>query len=386
MTTTEPDISKNPLDKILTPSQSPQLQTAIVTVAASLLGVLIALGISAFILAVTGKNPVDAFTTIVETAGNTDKLVEMLDRATPLIFSATAVAIGFKMNLFNIGVEGQYLFAALISAQAGSSVNLPAPIHVLFILIVAVCAGAAWASIAAVLKAYKNIHEVISTIMLNFIGLAVIQWLFESFFREEIEGNLNVKTKLLPNSGRMPTIIDGRLSTVFFLALLVIVGYYVLVYRSRFGFRLRASGENPDAARTVGISARTMVMLSMIISGGVAGLVAMKSLLSEAYAYGPNATPIQLGFAGITVALLGRNHPVGIVLASLLFGALYQGGAELDFEFSTITREMVLLIQGLIILFSGGLAYMFNRPLAHLLGRLLSQRGRDSHRGAEQNG
>ena len=275
MTTTEPDVSKNPLDKILTPSQSPQLQTAIVTVAASLLGVLIALGISAFILAVTGKNPVDALTTIVETAGNTDKLVEMLDRATPLIFSATAVAIGFKMNLFNIGVEGQYLFAALISAQAGSSVNLPAPIHVLFILIVAVCAGAAWASIAAALKAYKNIHEVISTIMLNFIGLAVIQWLFETFFREEIEGNLNVKTKLLPNSGRMPTIIEGRLSTVFFLALLVIVAYYVLVYRSRFGFRLRASGENPDAARTVGISARTMVMLSMIISGGVAGLVAM---------------------------------------------------------------------------------------------------------------
>ena len=348
MTTTEPDISKNPLDKILTPSQSPQLQTAIVTVAASLLGVLIALGISAFILAVTGKNPVDAFTTIVETAGNTDKLVEMLDRATPLIFSATAVAIGFKMNLFNIGVEGQYLFAALISAQVGSSVNLPAPIHVLFILIVAVCAGAAWASIAAVLKAYKNIHEVISTIMLNFIGLAVIQWLFESFFREEIEGNLNVKTKLLPNSGRMPTIIDGRLSTVFFLALLVIVGYYVLVYRSRFGFRLRASGENPDAARTVGISARTMVMLSMIISGGVAGLVAMKSLLSEAYAYGPNATPIQLGFAGITVALLGRNHPVGILLAAMLFGFLDSASATL--QLAGVPSSIVRVMQAIIVL------------------------------------
>ena len=348
MTTTEPDISKNPLDKILTPSQSPQLQTAIVTVAASLLGVLIALGISAFILAVTGKNPVDAFTTIVETAGNTDKLVEMLDRATPLIFSATAVAIGFKMNLFNIGVEGQYLFAALISAQAGSSVNLPAPIHVLFILIVAVCAGAAWASIAAVLKAYKNIHEVISTIMLNFIGLAVIQWLFETFFREEIEGNLNVKTKLLPISGRMPTIIEGRLSTVFFLALLVIVGYYVLVYRSRFGFRLRASGENPDAARTVGISARTMVMLSMIISGGVAGLVAMKSLLSEAYAYGPNATPIQLGFAGITVALLGRNHPVGILLAAMLFGFLDSASATL--QLAGVPSSIVRVMQAIIVL------------------------------------
>lgn len=348
MTTTEPDVSKNPLDKILTPSQSPQLQTAIVTVAASLLGVLIALGISAFILAVTGKNPVDALTTIVETAGNTDKLVEMLDRATPLIFSATAVAIGFKMNLFNIGVEGQYLFAALISAQAGSSVNLPAPIHVLFILIVAVCAGAAWASIAAALKAYKNIHEVISTIMLNFIGLAVIQWLFETFFREEIEGNLNVKTKLLPNSGRMPTIIEGRLSTVFFLALLVIVAYYVLVYRSRFGFRLRASGENPDAARTVGISARTMVMLSMIISGGVAGLVAMKSLLSEAYAYGPNATPIQLGFAGITVALLGRNHPVGILLAAMLFGFLDSASATL--QLAGVPSSIVRVMQAIIVL------------------------------------
>ena len=348
MTTTEPDISKNPLDKILTPSQSPQLQTAIVTVAASLLGVLIALGISALILAVTGKNPVDALTTIVETAGNTDKLVEMLDRATPLIFSATAVAIGFKMNLFNIGVEGQYLFAALISAQAGSSVNLPAPIHVLFILIVAVCAGAAWASIAAALKAYKNIHEVISTIMLNFIGLAVIQWLFETFFREEIEGNLNVKTKLLPISGRMPTIIEGRLSTVFFLALLVIVGYYVLVYRSRFGFRLRASGENPDAARTVGISARTMVMLSMIISGGVAGLVAMKSLLSEAYAYGPNATPIQLGFAGITVALLGRNHPVGILLAAMLFGFLDSASATL--QLAGVPSSIVRVMQAIIVL------------------------------------
>ena len=221
---TEPveESSGGPLDKLLTPSQSPQLQTTLTTIGASLLGVLIALGISAFILAITGKNPIDAFTTIIETAGDTDKLVEMLDRATPLIFSAVAVAIGFKMNLFNIGVEGQYLFAALIAAEAGSNVSLPAPLHVAFILIVAMCAGAAWASIAAVLKAYKDIHEVISTIMLNFIGLSVIQWLFENFFREDVEGVLNVKTEILPESARMPTFFDGRLSSVFLLALVVI--------------------------------------------------------------------------------------------------------------------------------------------------------------------
>ena len=347
-TTEDGPTLSNPLDKLLTPSQSPQLQTTITTIGASLLGVGIALAISALILAVTGKNPVDAFSTIIETAGNTDKLVEMLDRATPLIFSATAVAIGFKMNIFNIGVEGQYLFAALIAAQAGASVSLPAPIHVAFILIVAMAAGAAWASIAAVLKAYKDIHEVISTIMLNFIGLAVIQWLFENFFRVSIEGNLNVKTELLPASGRMPTFFDGRLSSVFLIALAILVAFYVVVFRSRFGFRLRASGENPDAAQTSGISARTMVMVSMLLSGAVAGLVAMKSLLSEAFAYGPNATPIQLGFAGITVALLGRNHPVGILLAALLFGFLDSASATL--QLADVPSSIVRVMQGIIVL------------------------------------
>ena len=347
MSTTASETSTG-IDKVLTPSRSPQFQTSLTTLGASLGGIGIALVISAALLAITGRNPLDAFTTIAETAGDSDKLLEMLDRATPMVFAATAVAVGFKMNLFNIGVEGQYLFAALIAAEAGSNVSLPAPLHVAFILIVAVAAGAAWGSIAAVLKAYKDIHEVISTIMLNFIALSVIQWLFENFFREDIEGNLNVKTEILSDSARMPTFFDGRLSSVFILALFVVAVYWVLVYRSRYGFRLRASGLNPEAAQTAGIDARTMIVVSMLISGGIAGLVAMKSVLSEAYAYGPNATPVGLGFAGITVALLGRNHPIGIVLAAMLFAFLDSTSATL--QLADVPNSIVRVMQAIIVL------------------------------------
>ena len=172
------------------------------------------------------------------------------------------------------------------------------------------------------------------------------------------------------------------LNLSFVVALLACVGVWVLIWRSRLGYAIRATGHSTKAAEYAGIPVSTIIIVTMAISGGLAGMMAINEILGVQHRTILGFTS-GYGFTGIAVALMGRNHPVGIVLASLLFGALYQGGAELDFEFSTITREMVLLIQGLIILFSGGLAYMFNRPLAHLLGRLLSQRGRDSHRGAE---
>jgi ABC-type uncharacterized transport system permease subunit len=265
------------LKKISTSSTASGLQTGLFTLASSLAAVVIALAICAVLLAVTGKNPWQAYSTIIETGTEGDKLLEMMKRATPLIFSATAVAVGFKMNLFNIGVEGQYLFAALIAATVGSRVSLPAPLHVLFILIVAVVAGAAWASIAAMLKVGRGVHEVISTIMLNYVALSVIQWLFENFFRDKGAEGLNVKTKLLPASGRMPDIVDDRLGGMFFVALFVVFLYWVLVFKSRFGFRLRSSGLNPGAARTSGISANKMIFIPMLVSGGIAGLVAMQA-------------------------------------------------------------------------------------------------------------
>ena len=334
--------------KITTPSKAGGMRTSLVTLASTLAAVVLALAICAMLLAVTGKNPWQAYSTIFQTGTEGDKLLEMMKRATPLIFSATAVAVGFKMNLFNIGVEGQYLFAALISAVVGSRIDLPAPLHVTVILLVAMAAGAAWAGIAAVLKVTRGVHEVISTIMLNYVALSVIQWLFENWFRDNGESGLNVKTDLIPRSGRMPDIVDDRLGGMFLVALLVVFLYWVLVFKSRFGFRLRASGLNPGAARTSGIDANKMIVISLLISGGIAGLVAMQSVVGEIYAYGPNATPLQLGFLGIAVALLGRHHPIGIVSAALLFGFLDSTSAQL--QLADIPSSIVKLIQAITVL------------------------------------
>ncbi len=339
---------KSGLHKISTPSKATGLRTGLVTVASTLAAVVLALAICAVLLAITGKNPWQAYSTIFQTGTESDKLLEMLKRATPLIFSATAVAVGFKMNLFNIGVEGQYLFAALIAAVVGSRIHLPAPLHVTVILLVAMVAGAAWASIAAVLKVTRGVHEVISTIMLNYVALSVIQWLFENFFRDNGESGLNVKSVLIAPSGRMPDIVKGRLGGMFLVALLVVFLYWILVFKSRFGFRLRSSGINPGAARTSGIDANKMIFVSLLISGGIAGLVAMQSVVGEIYAYGPTATPTQLGFLGIAVALLGRHHPLGIVSAALLFGFLDSTSAQL--QLNAIPSSIVKLIQAITVL------------------------------------
>jgi general nucleoside transport system permease protein len=334
--------------KISTPSKAGGMRTSLITLASTLSAVVLALAICAVLLAVTGKNPWQAYSTIFQTGTEGDKLLEMMKRATPLIFSGTAVAVGFKMNLFNIGVEGQYLFAALISAVVGSRIDLPAPLHVTVILLVAMIAGAAWASIAAILKVTRGVHEVISTIMLNYVALSVIQWLFENFFRDSGESGLNVKTDLIPPSGRMPDIVDDRLGGMFIVALFVVFLYWVLVFKSRFGFRLRASGLNPGAARTSGIDANKMIVMSLLISGGIAGLVAMQSVVGEIYAYGPTATPTQLGFLGIAVTLLGRHHPIGIVSAALLFGFLDSTSAQL--QLADIPSSIVKLIQAITVL------------------------------------
>ncbi|MEQ1872805.1 MAG: ABC transporter permease [Ilumatobacteraceae bacterium] len=335
------------LKKITTTSNAGGLTTGLFTLASSLAAVVIALGICAVLLAVTGKDPWAAYTEIVKTGTQSNQLLEMMKRATPLMMAATAVAVGFKMNLFNIGVEGQYLFAALMASAIGTQLSLPAPLHVTAVLLLAMIAGAAWASIAAVLKVTRGVHEVISTIMLNYIALSVIQWLFENWFRDN-SLELNIKTKALPVSGRMPDIVKDRLGGMFIVALFVVFLYWILVFKSRFGFRLRASGLNAGAATTSGIGAKKMIVIAMLISGGIAGLVAMQSVVGEIYGYGPNATPTQLGFAGITVALLGRHHPIGIVAAALLFGFLDSTSAQL--QLAEIPSSIVKVIQAVIVL------------------------------------
>ena len=224
------------------------LDRSLVTLGSSLLAVVVAFAISALLLAVTGKDPVAAFSTLIDVATNTDKLYETVWRSMPLIFSATAFAITAKLGLFNIGVEGQYLMGMFWAAVIAAEVDLPAVIHLPFAILVGAAAGAAWGAIAGILKVKRGVNEVISTIMLNAIALQLIDWWFNDFFKFDDESaSLDVRTKTIPESGWMPDIIPGDLNGFVVVVLLVAVVYWVLVFKSRFGFRLRASGLNPGA-------------------------------------------------------------------------------------------------------------------------------------------
>lgn len=325
-----------------------KLQRVAITSASSVLAVIVALLISALLLLITGKDPVQAYATLFGAAGDDRVLLGTLNRATPLMISAAAVAIGFKMNLFNIGVEGQMRVALLTTAVVGAAVELPPLLHVPFCLIVAMLAGAAWSSIAAWLKVKRGVNEVISTIMLNFIALSLVAWAFDDFFRVESETeSLLVKTKELPTSAWMPDIVDRRLNGMFIVAIGVLVFFWVLVWKTKFGFRLRASGANPGAARVTGVSPKRMVVVSMLISGALAGLVGMRSLLGDVHAYQNNLAE-QQGFNGIAVALLGRNHPLGIFFSAILFGFLGEASGKLQLE--DIPKEIATIMQGIIVL------------------------------------
>jgi general nucleoside transport system permease protein len=320
---------------------------ALITLGSSAAAVVLALVIAGILLAITGKDPFAAYSKMFSSGFQKDKLLEMVQRATPLMIAAVAVAIGFKMNLFNIGVEGQFLMGMFCAAVAGAAVHLPAPIHVMFCLAVAMAAGAAWAGIAALLKVKKGVNEVIATIMLNAIALSVIDYLFNEFFRHETPGNLDVKTKPLPRTAWVPDLVAHQLTSFVFISLLVVFAFWLIVYKSRFGFRLRASGSNAVAARTAGISSDRMIITAMLMSGAVAGLAGLPSLLGDTHAYGPTR-PDGYGFNGIAVALLGRNNPVGIIGAALLWGFLDAAAGPL--QIAKIPQSIVLVIKAIILL------------------------------------
>jgi general nucleoside transport system permease protein len=323
-------------------------QQAMITLGSSLAAVILAFLIAGLLLLVTGKDPLAAYGKMLEVGLTPDKLLETLQRATPFIIAAVAVAIGFKMNLFNIGVEGQFLVGMFAAAVIGAQVNMPAPLHVTFCIAVGALFGSMWAGIAAVLKVKRGVNEVISTIMLNAIALQVIDWLFNEFFRfDSGTGALDVKTEPLPETAWMPDLVDNKLNAFFLVALLIAFCYWVLVFKSRFGFRLRSSGLNANAAQTAGISAKRMIVMAMLISGGVAGMAGLPSLLGDIHAYG-TTRPDGYGFTGIAVALLGRNHPAGIVAAACLYGFLDAVAGPLQLE--GIPQSIVRVIQAITLL------------------------------------
>src|SRR5690606_11119776 len=270
-----------------------------------------------------------------------------------LYLSAVAVAIGFKMKLFNIGVDGQYRLAALLAAAVGGAVTLPPVLHQAVIITVAVAVGGMWAGLAGYLKVARGVSEVISTIMLNSIATGITAYLLTTDRLAVEIGTNNIGTPEIAESGWVPGFPMGFMGArvdlfgLVLLAAAVGAGYWWMLNRSRFGFDQRATGQAPEAARASGVDVKRMVLITMIISGMVAGLVGMPQLLGDSHYYALDF-PVGLGFTGIAIALLGRNHPVGIALAALFWSFLDQSAQILDFE--GIPKEMAVVTQATVVL------------------------------------
>jgi general nucleoside transport system permease protein len=321
---------------------------------APLLAAAVAIVVSSIALLIADESPITAFKAMWGNIDGTGAIILIVNRAVPYYVAGVAVAIGFKMNLFNIGAAGQYQLAALLAAAAGAAVSLWAPLHIAFVFLVAIVVGAAYAAIAGILKVWRGVNEVISTIMLNYIAIGISAFLLAEPLRNELSGNL-AATKSLPKSAHLPD-LDRVFAAIGFnfpsgvslrgflpYAILIGVGYWLLLNRSRFGFNLRVSGANAAAARTAGVNPKRMILITIILSGAIAGTIGLAPLLTEEFNYG-DQFPKTLGFTGIAIALLGRNHPVGIGAAALVWATIERATQPL----STIgiPQEIGVILQG----------------------------------------
>ncbi len=321
-------------------------------IAAPALAVLFAALLTALVLRISGDPVIATFKLLLDYGQQPRSIALTLNQGTTYYLSALAVAIGFRMNLFNIGVDGQYRLAAFCAAVVGGAVTLPKPLHILLIVATAMLVGAMWAGVAALLKVTRGVSEVISTIMLNAIATGVVAYLLRKV-RVEIAGSNNIGTKPIGESGAFPGIplVPGSNLDVFgfiVVAILFGVGYTVLLNRTRFGFDLRATGRSESAAVASGVDVKRMVVVSLLLSGAVAGLVGMPVLLGGSSRTYSLDFPAGLGFIGIAIALLGRNNAVGMAVGALLFSFLDVASVILDIN--EISREIVLIMQGTIVL------------------------------------
>jgi general nucleoside transport system permease protein len=336
-----------------------------------LLNLLLALIATSIIFITIGENPIECLGIMIKGAvGSIKGWSYLLYYATNFIFTGLCVAVAFHAGLFNIGGEGQAYFAGLGAAMVGLGLDfLPWPLLIPLAILASALFGAFWAWVPGMLQAKRGSHIVITTIMFNFIASSLMVYLINYWFRPV--GKMAVESREL-TVAYIPTfrelarmLFDYRLpasplNLTVFLAFFTAWAVWYFLWRTKLGYEIRAVGLNTDAAVYAGIKPDRIIMIAMAVSGGLAGLVAVNEVLGAQHRllleYVQGA-----GFVGIAVALMGRNHPIGIVLAALLFGLLYQGGTELSFAKQQINRDMVVVIQGLIILFMGALEQAF-RP------------------------
>ncbi|HEY4199271.1 MAG TPA: ABC transporter permease [Devosiaceae bacterium] len=342
------------------------------------LNLLLALIISGIVVLIIGQNPFDALRIMVVGAfGYGEGFGYTLHFATNFVFTGLAVAVAAHAGLFNIGAEGQAYVAGIGAIAAGLLLDQTSWLLVLPAAVIASAAiGGLWAFIPGYLQAKRGSHVVITTIMFNFIASALMVYLLNKVLKPI--GQMEPASSPVTGAGRIPQLREffsffgyAPVNVTIIFAILALIFVYVLIWHTKLGFAMRTMGHNPTASRYAGISNSRLIMIVMAISGGLAGLVAVNEVLGVQQRL---VLDFQsgYGFVGIAVALMGRNHPIGIALAAILFGALYQGGLELQFWMPAITRDMIVVIQALVILFTGAMegllrpglenAFMLYRP------------------------
>ncbi len=344
-----------------------------------LINLALAFIISGAIIAAIGENPFEALELLVFGAfGYPEAVGYTLYYTTNFVFTGLAVAIAFHCGLFNIGGEGQAYLGGLGAGVVALSLDgWPGPVVIILAIIGAVAFGALWGFIPGWLQAKRGSHIVITTIMFNFIAAALMTYLLVEIFIKP--GQQAAESREFAESAWIPFVHDiatslgldmGRsaLNLSIVIAIVCLILFWFFVWRTRWGYEIRAVGHNESAAVYAGISPSRAIILAMMISGGLAGLVGVNEIMGVHHRLLLEFTA-GYGFVGIAVALMGRNHPVGVLLAALLFGALYQGGSELAFDMPNVTRDMVVVIQGLVILFSGALEHMFRPRIESLFVR-----------------
>jgi ABC-type uncharacterized transport system permease subunit len=344
------------------------------------IAVLAAFVVGGIFVLIVGDSPIETYRLLIGSAlWWPDGIGYTLFYATPLIFTGLAVAVAFRAGLLNIGAEGQLYVAAFATAWAGITfARLPAPLLIPLCFVAAIAAGSFWAVIPGVLKARFGSHEVINTIMMNFIAVALVSYFTQYHYRTPgdpimesapIGANAHIARlgRFLPGfPERIP------LNLAFLLALLACALVYVFLWRTKWGYELRATGTNPSAAEYGGISIRKQIVLAMAVSGALAGMVGVNEVLGYRYRY-YDGFSANYGFTGIAVALLGRNHPVGVLFSALLFGMLIRGGIFVDAFTNHVTKDLVDVLQGTVILFVSAEA-LFRGPFAKYLAAKRSER------------
>lgn len=313
------------------------------------------------IIAAYGESPLRVYGIVIDfSTARFQDVARVLERATPLIFSGLAVAVAFRAGMFNIGVEGQYYVGMVTATVAAVFFDLPGVLHLIVVIVFAVLGATIWAAIPAILKVKTGAHEVVTTIMMNGIAISLVAWALNNPLHTSDTGLVDLRSDRFPESALIPhlgrslgldtvTIPNSvHLTWLFPLALLACVAVWFVMSRTRLGYEARATGLSPGSAEAGGVSIGGIQLKTFLISGALAGFVGLNYLLGDAGFLGINYETT-LGFTGIGVAFLGRNHPLGIALAAILLGMIGRGQDGVAIS-TDLPREILIILEGLLIL------------------------------------